>query len=305
MNYKIATIVTNVQDILAKAANRLMALKDGKDIVHAGGAFGAAKGGRELRADIDIGKFIRDELAREPWVGTITVEGPAKEEGGEDPAGETVVREEGLWATVDPLDNSQAYKYRGHTAGLPFTIIITILSKKEGAKFSDCIVGGIIDPRTGDIWLGWQENGKYFTTINDASPMPLTVDHLDIGDTPVIGEFFYDKNRQMLVEAFTGQDGAVRNPGSAGYELVAVSDGICAASICRSQKQHELGAAYVIDKGAGCLVVDFHGRDIGERPYDFVTKIPVITACNEAVMQQVLQLLEKSPLFIETRDTTL
>ena len=32
MNYKIATIVTNVQDILAKAANRLMALKDGKDI---------------------------------------------------------------------------------------------------------------------------------------------------------------------------------------------------------------------------------------------------------------------------------
>ena len=270
---------------LRESFDCLESLQDGASVIQEGGAFGELGNDTEIKADACLGEMITALLQEEAVFGRITVEGF-----------EDVYGEGDLWACVDPLDGSLNYATKGDTLGLPYSTCITFLSKKENARFSDVITAGVIDLRNENRWIVESVYGTYRTHLagkvwSRTKTHPAT--KLDLGKMIVIGEMYYPENREKLFYAFRNDKGWLRSPGSAAYEMALVSSGQIAAYICDRQKQHELGAAYALVKGAGGVAVDFEGKDLGERVYDFKTQTPVILAANMDIAGQILERMAK------------
>lgn len=75
--------------------------------------------------------------------------------------------------------------------------------------------------------------------------------------------------------------------------MALVASGQAVAFICDRQKMHELGAGYALVKGAGGVVVDFEGNDLGPKEYDFNKQMPVILAANKNIVDQLIELIHK------------
>ncbi len=277
------SLAKSIELILRDSKTLLATAQDGGREIGSGAAFGSLTNDIELQADRVLGEYILERLGAIPDIGTVTVEG----------LGDRSVRPAGLWATVDPLDGSLNYKTRGRTLGLPYASCITVLAKKEGATFNDIIAAGVIDLRSGDAWLAEKQGDRHVTTVNNHPAVPVGAQALDLGKMIVIGEFYYPENREKLARAFSGMKGWLRNPGSAAYEMALVASGQAAAYVCDRQKQHELGAAYALVKGAGGSATDWDGRDLGERPYLFSAQTPVLL-CAKPLANDVLALLRKA-----------
>lgn len=272
-----------LEAILTDAPQFLRVVNDGERIIREGEGFGSSTQDTEIHADCVLGEYICAGLGRINAIGTVTVEG----------LGEKALRPAGLWATVDPLDGSLNYKTRGATIGLPYTSCITILDKKEGATFNDILVAGVVDLRSGDLWLAEKNNGHYATTLNGKPALSNDAAAIDLGKMIVIGESYYPDNRDKLARIFAGTKGWLRNPGSAAYEMALVSSGQAAAYFCDRQKQHELGAAYALVKGAGGHAMDWTGRDLGELLYTFSAQTPVLLT-GKSLADSALALLRKA-----------
>jgi len=277
-NFPGKRMVAEVLTVAFAAANELFG---GEEVVQRGAAFGDMENDTEIKADKEIGEALLKYLSN-PLFGIrhISIEGmPDYEVDGA--AGS-------VWACVDPLDGSLNYQMKGDTIGLPYSTCITILSKKEGARFSDIIAAGVVDLRTGDAWAAWIDGkGKKHSTIN-GNPAKPEKRELDLGSMIVIGEMYYFENRGKLVRIFQGTKGWLRNPGSAAYEMALVASGNVGAYICDRQKQHELGAAYVLVTWAGGMATDFKGKDLGEREFHFNAQTPVILAGNQKILANIL-----------------
>jgi len=281
------------------ARKKIRQIEDGSKVVKQGGAFGDLHNDTEIKADKVLGDlFARRFLKLNPH--RLAVEGGIDKE----------LRQHGSHSIfVDPLDGSLNYKTKGASLGLPYSAVVTVLNEYDNSRFHEhkslfhsLEAGAIMDLRNGDLWqhfksikavdgtglLTWGE-----TLFNGKTCRPILERTLDLGSQIVIGEFYYTENRERLVKAFTGRKGWLRNPGSAAYEMALVSSGQAAAYICDRQKQHELGAAYLLVKGAGGVAVDFDGKDLGERVYDFKTQTPVVLAANQSIADQILELLNK------------
>lgn len=259
---------------LAQGRLRSLSHKTGSRVISQGAAFGDATHDTDIHADRVIGELIQKELQRFSPL-AITIEGLG---------GTTRNGDNPFWVTVDPLDGSLDYASRRWPAGLPYTLCITVF-RREPARFSDVIMALVMDYRNGDLWT-YDCGATYCNGIpvKRAPSRPL-----DLGSMIVLGEMYYPSNRELLNKVFLGQKGWLRNPGSAAYEMALVAEGVAAAMICDRQKQHELGAGYALVKGAGGVVIDFDGNDIGSRPYDFVTQVPVILAGDPAIAQELVR----------------
>jgi fructose-1,6-bisphosphatase/inositol monophosphatase family enzyme len=298
---------------LRAALTKLRQLKDGEAVIKQGVAFGDLHNDTEIKADKILGEFLTHHpkgfSLRE--VRQFTVEGFGEYQLHEDDFGTWMINPmdpnqapppEGLWVTIDPLDGSLDFQTRGPAQGLPYSACITVLKRRDGATFDDVVAAGVIDLRNGDCWVSSvDDTGQYHTLCypagSDESVSCTTVatDTLNLGSQIVIGEFYYPENREKLARAFAGKKGWLRNPGSAAYEMALIGNGTAVAFICDRQKQHELGAGYALTKGAGGVAVDFEGKDLGTRSYDFKTQTPVILAANMRIAEQILTLLQTHP----------
>lgn len=283
-----------LEAVIDEGKQTLLGLKDGERILHGDGAFGATESDPELKADRVVGLRLAELLREFDDMGRITVEG------GADETIEGAKRD--VWATVDPIDGSLNYAHRGQMTGFPHTSVITVLDQPNVGpyKFSDIMAAGIVDLRRGifDAWFVGKcpESCRYEAYARGARAVlhgtcTMPDDSLDLGQMNVIGEMYYPSNREKLVRAFAGQKGWLRSPGSAAYEMASVASGQAAAYICDQQKQHELGAGYALVRGAGGVAVDWDGKDLGERVYDFKTQTPCILAANQRIADQILNLL--------------
>ncbi|MEK9152109.1 MAG: inositol monophosphatase family protein [Patescibacteria group bacterium] len=291
--------------VLLQAHLKLKEIKDGGRIVRQGGAFGDAKNDTEIRADKVLGAFIRDRLAEIAMPGRIFVEGVSEtgEVRGPPPLTDFY---------VDPLDGSLNYMTRGPTTGLPHGGCITMTHPVPGREtlFGHIMAAGIVDYRTGELWLSeytadsaWSggDDSSFFTEFFPTPPACAVAartdrrEKLDPGAMVVICEMYYASNRARVEKMFRDHPkGWFRNPGSAAYEMALVSTGQAAAYICDQQKHHELGAGYALVKGAGGVVVDFEGEPYDSRPHSFNSQSPVILAANQAIADQILELLRKA-----------
>lgn len=274
------------------AKGRLVSLKSGKDVVRAGGAFGDLKNDTELAADEVIGQYLAEEFRKVFPGSCVSVEGlPDKDT--DDPSH--------TWVTVDPLDGSLNYLHAGGMTGFPVTAVATVLNKKAGATFADITDAAVLDLRgpLRDSWTAtWHsKESRYSTRVRSgkyrAFGSTMDVGKLDLGRMNVIGEMYYPENREKLFRAFAGEKGWLRSPGSAAYEMASVASGQAVAFICDRQKQHELGAGYALVKGAGGVVLDWDGKHLNGRPYDFKTQIPCILAANWQIAEQLLERLHR------------
>jgi fructose-1,6-bisphosphatase/inositol monophosphatase family enzyme len=299
--------------VLWSGKEYMWGLRTGRDVVREGAAFGDLNDDTELRGDLALGAYLARMLVhRLPRVRRVTVEGLGEFPG--NPAGD-------LWATVDPIDGSLNYLHAGGMTGLPFVTCVTLLRDSSRVTFADVVAAGVIDLRHGldDLWYSEVDVADQYTTLAGRLEVNngwmrhqwrrltggglddvgrrlkparvLQVSNLDLAKMVVIGEFYYPENRKLMVAAFAGEKGWLRNPGSAAYEMACVASGQTAAFICDRQKQHELGAAYALVLGAGGVAVDLDGRDLGSRVYDFKTQTPVILAANQRIADQIIERL--------------
>lgn len=291
--------VTTLLGILDAGKAALAALDDcGTEIEQEGGAFGDTQNDPELTADRILGEKLSEEVAlRIEDIGRITVEG------GQDRVFGDAKRN--TWVTIDPIDASLNYYHRGVMTGFPHVAVITVLDVPEGrpCQFSDVVAAGMIDLRRNisDAWLVGicPDSCRYESYVRGADgrlhvARTLQMKKLDIGRANLIGEMYYEDNRERMVRAFAGKKGWLRSPGSAAYEMGSVMSALALAQICLTQKQHELGAGYALVKGAGGVAVDWDGKDLGERIYDFKTQTPCILAANQQIADQILELLNRS-----------
>mgnify|MGYP000166692980 FL=1 len=280
--------------IARQAPSWLPKSSDGNRIEREGVAFGAVQGDVELTADRVLGARFRDAFSDPSFSAEcVSVEGLG-EHRPEHPhlAAHSLGR--GLWYCVDPIDGSLNYLMRNGALGLPYASCVTVLRRKDAARFSDVLTAVIVDLRSGDHWSVRPMSEGSMTCLNDAPISLKGPDRLDLGRQIVIGEMYYPENRAKIERAFAGKKGWLRNPGSAAYEMALVASGTAVAYICDRQKQHELGAGYALVKGAGGVAVDWDGQDLGPRAYDFASQTPVILAANRAIADQVLELLRKA-----------
>lgn len=273
--------------LLDCAFDLLSRLPQGEAIARQGGAFGDPANDTELRADLEIGTYLRIICGHGDGVGLISIEGRE----------DFVVDHRPFWIAIDPLDGSLNYRMRDGAIGLPYTTCVTMLGRREQATFADVVAAGVIDLRSRDTWVAYRADDGYRTFVRNqkhrywmqrAAPRP---EQLDLGSQIVIGEFYYPENREKLVRAFAGKKGWLRNPGSSAYEMAMVAHGTAVAFISDQQKQHELGAGYALVKGAGGVAVDWDGNDLGSRTYDFKTQTPVVLAVTQPIADQILSLL--------------
>lgn len=117
-----------------------------------------------------------------------------------------------------------------------------------------------------------------FWSSEPAHTAPVTV--IDLKNTIIFGENYYPDNRELLARVFAGERGWLRNPGSAAYEMALVASGTAVAYICGSQKNHELGAGYLLVKEAGGVAIDFEGREYQGHLYDFNAQTSIILAAS-------------------------
>lgn len=269
-----------VADALREAPSFLRELVNGGDIVSQGVGFGDANHDTEIRADKELGEFFRRKFIYAfPSLACVSVEGDLDfESDGE------------MWVCVDPLDGSLNYRLKGSTQGLPFAACVTVLERREGARFRDIIAAGVVDLRNGDQWLGWRHSdGTYRSLVNGVPARTLQIQAADIKNAVVLGEGYYPETRELMARAYSEESGYLRSLGAAGFEMALVSSGSAAAFVSASQKQHELGAGYALTLGAGGVVVDFDGSPLDDQPYTFNAKTPAILAANQAVADDLLR----------------
>lgn len=283
---------SQILNILQKAKRNLARLERGGDIVKEGSGFGDLLNDTDIRADHVVGRFLQKAIGNlsENVVARVTVEGLE----------DRVVRKHGLWVCADPIDGSLNYKTRGRTMGNPYTVVVTVFSKYEGATFDDVVFAAVLDlrPQSSDLWYAWREFSGVFrgTWLNDELITTSAETKLDPGSQIIMTETYYPKNREALLHLFDGQKGNFSRLGSAAYEMTLVSSGNAIAFLCCSQKNHELGATQLLVRAAGGVAVDWDGVSIGSRLYDFRAQTPIILAANQSIADEIVSRLKASKL---------
>lgn len=282
-------LVELIEGAVVGARKQLKKIEGGSAIERAGVAFGDPERDTEIKADRVLGEYFAQLLSTSYCESCrVTVEGGADVRlDGEDRT---------LWYCVDPLDGSLDYACRNGALGLPFSACVTVLGKADAPMFADIQAACIGDLRCTDIWSSVRaaQHDDLFHAWQDGEPLRThEATRLDLGSQIVIGEMYYPENREKLARAFVGKKGYLRSIGSAAYEMAMVANGTAVAFVCDRQKQHELGAGYALVKGAGGVAVDWDGKDLGPRAYDFKTQTPCVLAANASIAEDVLELLRK------------
>lgn len=303
-----ALIHNDVCEVVFASCAVLSRLEDGGDIIRQGAAFGDLKNDTEIRADRILGEHLLERF-RQPrfGAGLVTVEGF-----GDYPGMLDDFYNLGLWYCIDPLDGSLNYKLEqdlfGARDALPYSLCVTVLRTNCYPKFKDVVVAAVMDLRTGDLWsastvldgerpvtglayFNRQSLWRYDTYHQGQERQEL---RLDLGSQLIIGEMYYPENREKLCRIFAEEKGYLRSFGSAAFEMALVASGTAAAYICDRQKNHELGAAYALVKGAGGVAVDFDGNDLGERTYRFDEQTPVVLAANRGIAEEILERMHRA-----------
>lgn len=262
---------------------------DAREVVAEGAGFGDLEHDTEIGADQELGKFYFREFAGKPNVGRIAIEGGVDITSYGDEAGACCLY-------IDPLDGSLNFARSDDGLCLPYTSIITVYGKREDLTYDDVLVCGLLDLRNGDILIarkledGYRTVAEFGRTPREQPVKTRDIAKIDLTQDIAICEPYY-ADREWIAEAFKGEKGWLRSPGSAAYEMGLVARGVAVLYACLHQKQHEGPGGRALVLGAGGYVCDFAGKNLGPRPVDFKKQDDIILAANEAVARDLLRRL--------------
>lgn len=276
-----------IEEALIKACEFLPTLKEGGNIVERGVGFGDLENDTSIKADVEVDQAILDSLRRTKQNFKVISE-----------EGEYVIGSNPEYLiTIDSVDGSLNYRRGGWLPGsaLPYTATMAMFDSLK-PRFSNALIAGTIDLRNGNLVMAERDNGCYVRRLYGEWSQCKVSGRRTFGDERdwiIVAESYYPDNRRLIAEAFNDLTGWIRNPGSAAYEFALVALGITDAFICKTQKNHELGPAYLLIKEAGGVVTDFYGNDIGGQQYEFNTKTPVVAAATPELLEEILERIQK------------
>jgi fructose-1,6-bisphosphatase/inositol monophosphatase family enzyme len=185
------------------------------------------------------------------------------------------------FVAIDPLDGSSNYKFGKGI--LPFGSIITFY-KGVGPKLSEVVVAGmILYPRNlGWIYEGGQTKNLEGERIKIQDEWPISK------STPV----YLDIYKPEWYQHFSKIPGNlfVRNEGSTSGNLSLLLSNAAAGIGALSMVPEEIGAVYALVKGAGGVVVNHNGEDIGNEEFSPEKKYQVL-AGSANVVDRLVELL--------------
>lgn len=192
---------------------------------------------------------------------------------------------------IDPLDGSLNFLKRNKTLGLPYTFVATIMPVVEDRPLliGDTLAGIVTDLRNKDTYIGIRHGDKIRSTVNGTKTEVDSTATIIDGQHIYFSDQYYAETRRMITHLAGDKKGWFRNAGSAAYEMVSVGSGLAAQYLSPCQKMHELGAAWIFNKGAGASCLTLEGDSLADQPFDFSSQQSVGFFATEALAKEVLQ----------------
>ena len=183
----------------------------------------------------------------------------------------------------DDIDGTDNF-YRGDGI-LPYCTVIAILQGIT-PTFGDTLAAGIVEHRSGTLWLAQRGGG---TTVNG---VPAHASGRRILDrrTLVAVDHYASESDMPRLDAIH-RAAWVKDFGSAGMHLAAVSSGIFDGYVTTRQKGHEIAAGYLLILEAGGCVTDFSGKPFRDCVYDFSAVYETMACGNEELADSMRKLL--------------
>lgn len=185
---------------------------------------------------------------------------------------------------IDELDGTDNF-FRGEGL-LPHCTVISILAGTT-PTFEDTLAAGIIEHRTGTIWLA--EKGKG-CTLNGA--LTGSSRNGELNRRTLVAIDHYGSSKEISVLAALHSGAWIKDFGSAGFHLAGVASGMFDAYVTTAQKGHEIAAGYLLITEAGGSLTDFSGQALGTRSFDFDAKYEIIAAGNQTLSRLIVSALQ-------------
>lgn len=179
----------------------------------------------------------------------------------------------------DDLDGTDNF-FRGNGL-LPYCTVIAVL-KEPMIRFDDVIAAGIIELRTGTVWLAETGNG---VTVDGVAAHPSRRSILDRRTLITIDHYGVGPDIMDLTSLHA--DGWVKDFGSSALHLAGVSNGLFDAYISTRQKGHEIAAGYLLIREAGGWMSDFSGQLFDQRAFDFNSTYQMVACTNKKLFTHI------------------
>jgi len=193
-----------------------------------------------------------------------------------------------LTVAFDDIDGTDNY-FRGRGL-LPHCTVVTIFDSAL-PRFADACVAGIVEHNSGRLWLAQRGRG---CTV-DAAPA-RTSGRTGLDRRCLVAVDHYSSHGAIAQLDNWYSAAWIKDFGSSALHLAGVSSGLFDAYAGSAQKAHELGAGYLLIREAGGCLLDWHGRVLDDRSYDFDATWPVVAAATPALAQSLLDLLGPVPI---------
>jgi fructose-1,6-bisphosphatase/inositol monophosphatase family enzyme len=186
----------------------------------------------------------------------------------------------------DDIDGTE--NWRRSEGIMPYTTIIFVYDKQK-PRFEDALVAAMLEHTSGHMWLAVRGEGCYFKkkewqnfqrceTSGQQTLSRKTAVRLDL----------YAMREDPAVITALVEAAWVKDAGSSGYHLAAVSNGCSDAFVNSACKGHEFGAGYLLIKEAGGFIVDNKGLPYNKKPFDFDEKYNIVCTATEQLGRAIL-----------------
>lgn len=184
----------------------------------------------------------------------------------------------------DNIDGTNNY-YRGEGI-LPYCTVIAILGG-IAPTFGDTIAAGIVEHRSGTLWLAQQGGG---TTVN-AIPTHAS-ERRGLDRRTLIAVDHYASVGDLLRIEHIHRAAWVKDFGSAAMHLAGVASGMFDGYITTCQKGHEIAAEFLLIQEAGDCITNFSGKPFRDRVYNLSALYETVACGNECLADSMRKLIK-------------
>lgn len=186
----------------------------------------------------------------------------------------------------DDIDGTE--NWRRSEGVMPYTTIIFVYDKPQ-PRFEDALIAVMLEHTSGHTWLAVRGKGCYFKKKEwqEFRRCSISGEQNLTRKTAVRLDLYAMRDRPEVITAIV-EAAWVKDAGSSGYHLAAVSNGRIDAFVNTACKGHEFGAGYLLIKEAGGFVVDSKGQPYGAKPFDFDGKYDFVCAATEQLGRAIL-----------------
>jgi myo-inositol-1(or 4)-monophosphatase len=194
---------------------------------------------------------------------------------------------------TDPIDGTYNF-VKGLGRFLPYTTIIGIFEGVgDDLKYKDVVCAGMVEHIGKNIWTAEKGKGCFCNNTPVITSGAKTLEYkspvlVDFGPVPFDDEKVVPGIRKLYEKLI--EKTWVTNLSGAGYHLACVSSGIADAHVLHRQKPDEMTAGYLMINEAGGSVIDWEGKDWGDRNFRFGTQHPAIAGATKELALEILAL---------------